>query len=171
MNAKIMNISLGIGVLCFGLLGCGNKQQDLLCRKWKTVSLSNPGMDMEVARMKAYIDTLGAQDPELARSLNLDSLKESMRLDLEHSLQEQQIALQNTLMEFKFNGVAYTTSIEGQDSAMYTLEGNEIKLDEAKLKGHGETMTFTILKLDKDTLRVKLVDYGDTSIASMVPAE
>jgi hypothetical protein len=39
------------------------------------------------------------------------------------------------------------------------------------LKGHGETMTFEILKLDQDTLRVKLIDYGDTSIATMVPVK
>jgi hypothetical protein len=86
-------------------------------------------------------------------------------------MKEQQIALENTIMEFKSNGVSYTTSIDGLDSAMYTVEGQFIKFDEAKLKGHGETMTFEILKLDQDTLRVKLIDYGDTSIATMVPVK
>jgi hypothetical protein len=72
-------------------------------------------------------------------------------------------------MEFKSNGIAYTTSIDGIDSAMYTIENNFIKIDEAKLKGVGETMTFEILSLSKDTLKMQLVDYGDTSVVVMIP--
>jgi hypothetical protein len=52
---------------------------------------------------------------------------------------------------------------------MYTIENNFIKIDEAKLKGVGETMTFEILSLSKDTLKMQLVDYGDTSVVVMIP--
>ena len=171
MNAKIINIAV---ILCLGfvaLTGCQNDQKSMLCRKWKTVKLENAKMDMEIATMRAYIDTLGANDPELALAMDLDSVKSLLTTSLEASLDEQQAALSNTLMEFQSNGVAYTTSIDGIDSAFYTLEGNFIKFDEAKLKGHGETMTFEILTLNQDTLKVKLIDYGDTSIAYMVPAQ
>ncbi|MEZ5047162.1 MAG: hypothetical protein R2831_09245 [Chitinophagaceae bacterium] len=55
------------------------------------------------------------------------------------------------------------------DSAYYEVINDEIKIDEAKLKGYGETMTFTILSLTKDTLKLRMVDYGDTSFIVMVP--
>ncbi|MBK7690983.1 MAG: hypothetical protein IPJ31_07660 [Bacteroidetes bacterium] len=80
--------------------------------------------------------------------------------------------MENTIMEFKSNGVIYTTSIQGTDSAMYSIDDeNNIVIDEAKLKGYGETMKFNILTLSKDSLRVKIIDYGDTSYVSMIPAK
>ena len=171
MLRKIINISLVFVLLSIGLSACKNDKKDLLCKKWKTVHLQNAKMDAEIATMRTYIDTLGNNDPELAKAMDLDSVKALLTADLERSLSEQQTALANTLMEFKSNGVSYTTSIDGADSAYYELEGNLIKFDEAKLKGLGETMTFEILKLQKDSLIVKLIDYGDTSIATMVPAQ
>ena len=171
MHPKIINISTLLLGIAICVIGCKDEKKDLLCRKWKTVKLQNTKMDVEVATMRAYIDTLGNNDPELAKALDLDSVKAILSADLERSLADQQMALANTLMEFKSNGVSYTTSIDGADSAYYELEGNFIKFDEAKLKGHGETMTFEILKLEKDSLLVKLIDYGDTSIATMVPAQ
>ena len=48
---------------------------------------------------------------------------------------------------------------------------NSIKIDEGKLKGYGETMTFEILHLTKDTLSMRFVDYGDTSFVLLVPAK
>ena len=119
--------------------------------------------------MKLMIDTLGEKDPELRKTINIDSAKLILQAELNKSIQEQKLAEENTLMEFVSNGVVYTTSIEGIDSAMYSIEDNFIKIDEAKLKGHGESMTFEILKLSKDSLLLKLVDYGDTSIISMTP--
>jgi hypothetical protein len=169
MGGKIINISIFIALLA-ALVACKDEKKALLQKKWKTYQLQNNKMDMEVAYMRTYIDTLGKNDPELANALNLDSVKAILTADLERSLNEQQTALSNTLMEFKSNGVAYTTSIDGIDSTSYTIEGNYIKLDEAKLKGLGESMTFEILKLEKDTLRIKLIDLGDTSIVTMIPS-
>lgn len=171
MLQKIVNISMFFVCILIGFTACNNDKKDLLCKKWKTIGLKNAKMDAEIASMRTYIDTLGKQDPELAKAMDLDSVKALLTADLEKSLRDQQTALANTLMEFKTNGVSYTTSIDGVDSAYYELEDSFIKFDEAKLKGHGETMTFEILKLEKDSLIVKLVDYGDTSVAIMVPAQ
>lgn len=142
----------------------------MLCKKWKTVSFTNAKMDQEMKFMQEYIDTLGQNDPELKASINLDSTKMALQTVMEASLKEQKQALENTLMEFKTNGVTYTTSIDGVDSAMFTLEDNLIKIDEAKLTGVGESMTFEILSLSKDTLKMQLVDYGDTSVVVMIPS-
>jgi hypothetical protein len=171
MNAKIINITLAFGLISLVFSSCKENKKDILCQKWKTIALSNPKMEEEINYMKNYIDTLGNEDEALRKEMNLDSVKMLLRADFENSMKEQQLALENTLMEFKPNGVAFMTSIDGKDSAMYTIEDNFIKLDEAKLKGHGETMTFEIMKLTKDTLRIKLIDYGDTSLATMIPTK
>ena len=153
------------------LSACKSSNSDKLCQKWKTVSFRNFKMQSDLTDMQHYIDTLGAKDPDLHRQLDVDSLKQALKVDLEAMKQEQQLAQDNTLMEFRKNGLAFMTSIEGTDSAMYTLEGNLIKIDEGKLKGYGETMTFEILHLTKDTLSMRFVDYGDTSFVLLVPAK
>ncbi len=129
-------------------------------------------MDAEITSMQTYIDTIGNKDPDLKDQVNIDSLKMLLKAELDNAIKEQQVTLENTLMEFKSNGVVYTTSIQGTDSAMYSIDDeNNIVIDEAKLKGYGETMKFQILSLSKDSLRVKIIDYGDTSFVSMVPAK
>jgi hypothetical protein len=171
MNLNIINIISALTLFIFIQIGCKTDQNKLLAQKWKTVSLKNSTMEREIVEMKAYIDTLGANDPELRSAINIDSAKMILKAQLTQSLKEQKLAEENTLMEFKSNGVVYTTSIEGTDSAMYHIEDQFIKIDEAKLKGHGETMTFEIMKLDANQLQLRLIDYGDTSIVSMVPVK
>lgn len=128
-------------------------------------------MERELAFMKDYMDTIGKNDPEIRELVNLDSLKLMLNEQLKSGMEEQKLQAENLVMEFKKNGIAYNTSIDGVDSAYYTLEGSDIKIDEAKLKGYGETMTFTIMKLSSDSLLLRLVDYGDTSFISMVPVK
>lgn len=169
MEAKVVHWMGVFAVL--GLFACGgHSPEKLLIGRWKTIDLNNAGFERQAAETRQYIDTLGNADPELRNSLDLDSLKAALRADFEQALQAQASALENTLMEFRANGVAYTTSIEGVDSALYRIEEGQIRIDEAGLKGHGESMTFTILRLEQDTLKVRLVDYGDTSVATMVRA-
>lgn len=169
MKQTFINTLLGVITLIFLQLSCKNEKSGLLYQKWKTVSLQNTTMDKEIREMKAYIDTIGDHDPEVRAAMDLDSAKMILQANLDKSMNEQKLAQDNTLMEFKSNGVSYTTSIEGVDSAMFTVEDNFIKIDEAKLKGYGETMTFEILKLNKDTLQLRMVDYGDTSVVTMIP--
>ena len=169
MKLKIVNILASFFITLVFLVACKDANKDLLCKKWKTIALHNTKMDEEIKFMEQYVDTIGQNDPELRMAVNLDSAKLILKDEMQRSLFEQKQAIENTLMEFKSNGVAYTTSIDGIDSAMYTLENNFIKIDEAKLKGVGETMTFEILSLSKDTLKMQLVDYGDTSVVVMVP--
>ncbi len=149
---------------------CAENQQKLLCKKWKTVALYNSKMQSELDFMLKYIDTLGSNDSELRQSVNLDSIKNLLRSELQVSEDEHRLALENTIMEFLPNGKTYSKSIDGEDSAMYTIEDNAIKIDEAKLKGYGETMTFDIIKLTKDSLKIRFINFGDTSLISLVPA-
>jgi hypothetical protein len=63
------------------------------------------------------------------------------------------------------------SSPNGIDSAAYSLEDPYIHIDESKLKGEGEKMTFEILHITSDTLRLQFVDQKDTSIITLVPTE
>lgn len=119
--------------------------------------------------MKQYIDTLGAQDIALRSAVNLDSTRNVLQRELDQLLQQQAYDRDHTYMDFRPNGVVYTSTADQTDSAMYKVEENAIKIDEAALKGHGETMTFEILSVSKDTLKLQLIDYGDTSLITMIP--
>ncbi|MBK7763353.1 MAG: hypothetical protein IPI46_08255 [Bacteroidetes bacterium] len=169
MNRRIINNALVAILFISGLLSCSAPEKNLIRQKWKTIALNNPKMEAEFLKMQQYIDTVGTLDKFLADTVNIDSLKMSLQTELNQMKESVRISRDNTLMEFKSNGVVYMTSIDGTDSAMYELEKRTIKIDEAKLKGYGESMTFEILKITTDSLRLRLIDYGDTSEVTMVP--
>lgn len=172
MRIVFINIAVKFIFCSILLASCKTDNQSLLRRKWKSVELKNPQMDNEIASMKVYIDTIGDNDAALRKQINIDSLKALLQTELNNAIREQQISLENTLMDFKSNGVVYTTSIQGVDSAMYSIDDeNNIVIEEAKLKGYGETMKFQILKLNADSLKLKMIDYGDTSYVTMVPVK
>ena len=150
-------------------ISCKTDKKSQLCRKWKTVALKNVKMEQDMHAMQIYLDTVGQNDPTLKEVVNLDSLKMEIRAEMQRSVKEQQVAMDNMFMEFRSNGVVVNTSIDGQDSAYFTLEGEDIKIDEAKMKGFGETMTMTIMALNTDSLKLRLVDFGDTSYVQLVP--
>lgn len=170
MRKYFINIAINSVLFSVFFVSCKNNQQELLSKKWKSVHLENNKMNEEINSMKIYIDTLGENDPDLRKQINVDSLKSILNIQLENAVREQQMSLDNTMMDFKENGVVYTTSIQGVDSAMYHIdEDNHIVIEEQKLKGYGETMKFEILTLNSDTLLIKMIDYGDTSIVTMIP--
>lgn len=136
-------------------------------QKWKTISFRNSKMEAEIQNMKNYIDTVGNQDPEMRKATDIENLKKTLREELEIGIAEQKTNNDNMFIEFRPNQLMITTSIDGVDSAMFTMEDNFIKVDDATLKGYGESMTFEILQLTKDQLRLRLIDYGDTTIAEM----
>jgi hypothetical protein len=138
-----------------------------LYQKWKTISFRNSKMEAEIQNMKNYIDTVGNQDPEMRKATDIENLKKTLREELEIGIAEQKTNNDNMFIEFRPNQLMIATSIDGVDSAMFTMEDNFIKVDDAALKGYGESMTFEILQLTKDQLRLRLVDYGDTTIAEM----
>ena len=168
MNLKIINSLIIVACLSAALSACNNTRT-LLCRQWKTVSLVNTKLEREVQDMKTYIDTLGKQDPSLRNEINLDSTRFLLEQELHNSLKEHKLAEDNTIIEFKPNGICYTTTLDGTDSAHYELDNQLIKIDEAALKGYGETMTFEIMRLTKNVLELRVIDYGDTSYITMNP--
>jgi hypothetical protein len=170
MRLTIINV-LFLSNLIISIVGCNNNTQTHLYNKWKTVKLINAKMEAELLAMQTYIDTLGNQDPILKNDSKLVAeTKQLLAQDLKNNMEAYQIAKENMLLEFLSNGMCYITTTDGVDSAMFHLEENFIKIDETKLKGYGETMTFEILSLKKDSLHLKLIDYGDTAFITMTPA-
>ena len=127
MKLKIINILASFFIAIVFLTACKDSKTDLLCKKWKTVALKNTKMEEEMKFMEQYVDTIGQNDPELRLAVNLDSTKMLIKEEMQRSLLEQKQAIENTLMEFKANGIAYTTSIVGVDSSIYSIENNFIK--------------------------------------------
>lgn len=168
MLRRIINSSCTVSFIACLLTSCSNPELHVLRQKWKTIQLVNRKMENEFAAMQHYIDTLGNQSDSLKQSGRLKEIKDSLQQEWNEMKENTRIARENTFMEFATNGVIYMTSLEGRDSAFYTVEKNEIKIDEARLKGHGETMTFYIQKLTPDTLKLRFVDYGDTSDMVMI---
>lgn len=168
MRYSIINI---LGGLLLLFAACSEPRKDQLCKKWRTVALKNAKMEEQIEQTEAMLDTLGQRDPQLHQVLNVDSFKNQIRQEIARSREEQKLAMENMFMEFKSNGVVYNTSIDGTDSAYYTLEENDIKIDEARLKGYGETMTMTILGITDDSLSLRLVDFGDTSFIQLIPVK
>ncbi len=150
---------------------CKEETSKLLCKKWKTSKLVNTKMEAEIRDMEYYIDTVGTVDKEVSQTLNLDSFKLLMRETLKANIEEQKTALENTSMYFFANGLVIATSIAGTDSAKWTLTGTSIKVDEAALKGTGESMTYEIKEISKDKLVLQVIDYGDTVTATMLPVK
>jgi hypothetical protein len=171
MKSTINHLFLIIFYFSTYLFSCKTNENKHLYQKWKSVSLQNNKMDDEIKKMQDYIDTVGNLDKEIGKATDIHLLKAELKADMEKGIAEQKQALENTLMEFTQNNMMISTSIDGVDSVMFEIEENTIKLDDAKLKGYGESMTFTILKLSKDSLRLQLVDYGDTSIINMIPTK
>jgi hypothetical protein len=171
MYKNFINKILPIACLALLLFSCTSSNKKLLCQKWQTHTLQNAKMEEEIKAMQTLIDTLGQNDPALHIEIDVDSAKRILQSEFNTSLEEARLAKENTFMEFKSNGVVVTTSIDGVDSALYKVEDKWIKVDEASLKGHGESMTFEILSLSKDTLKMKIIDYGDTSFVVMIPAK
>jgi hypothetical protein len=167
MQRLFMNKYILLTALLALAMACKTDKKSQLCRKWKTVALKNAKMEQDMQAMQIYLDTVGQNDPTLKEVVNLDSLKMEIRAEMQRSVKEQQVAMENMFMEFRSNGVVVNTSIDGQDSAYFTLEGEDIKIDEAKMKGFGETMT--IMALNKDSLKLRLIDFGDTSYVQLVP--
>lgn len=128
-------------------------------------------MNKNIQDMQLYIDTVGNQDIFLKKSINIDSLKKELQAQLNMAIEEQKVSQENSIMNFKNNGMVYSYNIQGVDSAKYIVnEENEIEIDDRDLKGYGELIRMKIIKLSADSLLLRMVDYGDTTFVTMIPA-
>lgn len=142
-----------------------------MCKKWKSVTVLNSSMNKNIQGMRNYIDTVGNEDIFLKKSINVDSLKKELQAQLDLAIEEQKVSQENAIMDFKKNGMVYSYTIQGVDSAKYIVnEENEIEIDDRELKGYGELIRMKIIKISADTLQLRMVDYGDTTFVTMIPA-
>lgn len=128
-------------------------------------------MNKNIQEMQLYIDTVGNNDIFLKKSINIDSLKKELHEQLDMAIEEQKVSQENAIMDFKKTGIVYSYSIQGVDSAKYIVnEENEIEIDDRDLKGYGELIRMKIIKISADSLLLRMVDYGDTTFVTMIPA-
>jgi len=167
MNQRFINsIFVFFGILIFAA-ACHSPVSSLLHQQWKTIKVQNQKLQQQNNEIKAFLDSLSL----VQNNPQADSLRRQVQATYDQIVAEQARAQDNTLLEFTAAGIVYMSSPSGVDSAAYSLEDPYIHIDESKLKGEGEKMTFEILHITSDTLRLQFVDQKDTSIITLVPTE
>jgi hypothetical protein len=158
---KIFLISI---LICILGASCQSSNQQLLVGKWKAVSLQNPTMDKEIAKAILDIDTFGNTDISITNAVNIDSFKAMRKQLLQQDIADQKKALQEISYTFSDKGIAYISDGVGIDSAIYTIEENNIlKIDAPALTGVGDLQLFTITSLSDTQLTLQMAVGNDTS--------
>ncbi len=163
------NILIALIILT-SLFSCKENQDDLICKKWKSISSFNPKQERELAYVKKNIDSMSSIMSAFEK-ISKEEAKKSILGTIDSLLQDQKINAENIFYDFKSNHIAYVISPMGQDSAMWKIEDNKIYFDEQALNKRGTTMMHQILKLTKDTLEFLVIDFDDSNFVKMVPAE
>ncbi len=156
-------------IICIAIIAsCGADNFDTkIIGTWEANSLKNPGMEREIKNALADLDTFGKNDPEL-KGVNVDSFNVLRKQQLEEDIRDQQANFQRLQFEFAKNKIVYMGDGNYQDSAMWSIEENQITVDGPALTGMGDIQVFTIQKLEKNTLTLQMVEGVDTSVMELV---
>jgi uridine phosphorylase len=150
--------------LLFFIAACNQTNNDMLCGKWKATNLHNPKMEKAIAQARADIDTLGNNDADMKKAVNVDSFRALSKKLLELDIAEQQKAFEQITYEFTKNGIAYLSDGVGKDSAKWSIENkNELTVDAPALTGIGDVQLFYIKHLSADALTLQMIEGTDTS--------
>jgi hypothetical protein len=157
-----------LAVLCL-LSACNeNETKPEVSKRWKAVSIKNLTFEKEKAYYKILMDTITDKNERLEFfNGSVDSFKRFTNLAFQEQDEMQKMQVDNSFMEFKKNGVAYFTSIDGLDSAKWRQEEDEIVLDAEEFTGIPNTVRFGILNLTADEMILRKVDLYDTNIITL----
>jgi hypothetical protein len=165
-----------IYLLPFTLLisSCKEKKEDMLAKKWQAVKLSNPQMDQMIKEQEVFLDTFGKGSPEQNEALygikNIDSARESLKMQLNDFKAMQDHAVKNTWFNFRKDGVAIMNFSGQLDSTKWYVEGeSKLILDEKQLKGTGNKIEMEIVELKQTMLTLRFTEEGMTSIVTFAP--
>jgi len=155
-------------VLCFLSACTDSESKPEVTKRWKAVSIKNLTFEKEKAYYKILLDTITDKNERLEFfNGSVDSFKRFTKLAFQEQEEMQKMQVDNSFMEFKKNGVAYFTSIDGLDSAKWRQEENEIVLDAEDFTGIPNTVRFGILNLSADEMILRKVDLYDTNIITL----
>lgn len=164
-NTAITRLSLLLTV-CF-LAACGSATESMISKKWKTTNIENSSIKKKKKEYIQLLDTITARNAGVAAYGTVDALKKAMLLGIEEAEQRMKTNMENSFMEFKKNHVVYFISVDGIDSAKWSLEDNEIVCDPEEFTGTQELTRLRISQLTKDSMTLKMINQYDTSIISL----
>ena len=146
----------------------------MLLGKWNATEMKSPQLDQQIADTKNFIDTVGKSttpdENELLYGVrDMDSLRISMKENLDLTLSEQDRLIENTSLDFFSKEEVATNFGSGQDTISWFIddEGTLI-FDEMKKKGAGSKIHMEIVKLEKDSLQLRFNENGYTSTATFI---
>jgi len=156
-----------IAVFCF-TIACNPAEEAQITKEWKATDIENLTLAKEKAYYDILMDTITQNNERLEFFNNsIDSFKRFTMKAFEEQAAMEKTEIDNSFMEFKKNGIAYFKSINGVDSAKWTLEDNEIVLDAEDFTGIPNIIRLGILELSKDKLQLRKVDFTDTTIITL----
>ncbi len=166
VNTAILRYLL-LAIVCL-MAACNPSKEAKITKKWKATNFEN----LTLAKEKEYYDTLMDTitiNNERLEFFNgsIDSFKRFTKLAFQEQEELQKTEIENSFMEFNDLGVAYFTSINGIDSAKWTIEEDEIVLDAEDFTGIPSITRFGIIELTDDNLKLRKVDFSDTTIITL----
>lgn len=158
-------------VILFLLAACSGDKEALLSKKWKTVGLESSLEKLQKKQYEQLLDTMTAQNEMIEFFGTVDSFKKVILADLKDQEEFRKTNMENSFMEFNKNHVAYFISVDGIDSAKWSIEENELILDPEEFTGTQELTRFTITELTADNLQLQMINQNDTSTISLIKAK
>ena len=148
---------------------CQPSQEDLLCKKWKTTNIYNTLLDKNIAQYKQLLDTVTEKYELVQYTGDLETFKKIIQADIDDMSEKQNsknLNEDNSFLELSQNKRIYFKSVNGVDSANWYLEDNEIVADDEAFTGVSNLTRFTILRLDKENLKLRQIYQSDTIITT-----
>ncbi|MEI8280129.1 MAG: hypothetical protein WCG87_10225 [Bacteroidota bacterium] len=161
--------------LCIFIVACTRDKKEMLVNRWKATHIENPQLDQMMKEQADFIDTLGKNnDPVTNERLygvkNIDSMRKSLKMQLDTTRMIQDKMMQKTTFDFKSNNLAILNFGQGLDSAIWSLDNSGILiLDEKPLKNSGGMVKMEILELSDTSLKLKYTEKGIATTATFHP--
>ena len=157
------------------LYSCKQTKEEMLAKKWRGVSVSNPNLDSMVAEKEVFIDTFGRNtDAETNEKIygfkNVDSMRESLKAEWKDVRDMQKHAVENTWFDFRKNGTVVMNFSGQTDSSKwaFTKDGG-LELAQPKTQANAVSIKMDIVTLTDTVLKLRYNDKGGTSTVTFHP--
>lgn len=154
---------------------CNESKEKTIAKKWQAIKLDNPEMDQMIKDQEIFLDTFG-RNADASMNManygvtNIDSMRESLKMQLNDFKAMQEHAVKNTWFHFRSDGVAVMNFSGQVDSTnWYFDEEGALILDEMKLKGAGNKIVMQVIDLKNDLLKLKFTEDNMTSTVTFQP--
>ncbi len=169
-------IILALFIGSVAVFSCKQDKSSMIAKKWEAVALENPQLDSMIKEQQVFLDTFGAhttpaQNDSLYGVRNIDSMRQSLQMQLNDFKAMQDHSLKSTWFDFKKSGIVLMNFSGQVDSTKWYFddEGN-LMLNEMDLKGAGSNLKMEVVQLADTVLKLRFNENGATSMVTFQPA-